>query len=111
MTQYNSSFTSPIVFAPSKQSNGLCETVSKLGLTQFHVAETEKSTAATAPAQPRHRARSHAAAAPARTPPPRPHARRHRARSHAAAAAPIAPRAPHRRHTTNATYAAAGAAG
>ena len=78
MTQYNSSFTSPIVFAPSKQSNGLCETVSKLGLTQFHVAETEKSTAATAPAPTppprplarRRRARTHAAAAPARTPPP-----------------------------------------
>merc|ERR1719183_348750 len=42
MTQYNSSFTSPIVFPPNQLSNGLCETVSKLGLTQFHVAETEK---------------------------------------------------------------------
>uniref|UniRef100_A0A7S3BQ59 phosphoglycerate mutase (2,3-diphosphoglycerate-independent) n=1 Tax=Haptolina ericina TaxID=156174 RepID=A0A7S3BQ59_9EUKA len=42
MTEYSSAFTSPIVFPPTTQSNGLCETVSKLGLTQFHVAETEK---------------------------------------------------------------------
>ena len=42
MAQYNSAFTSPIVFAPQKACNGLSETISKQGLTQFHVAETEK---------------------------------------------------------------------
>ena len=42
MTRYASTFESPIVFAPNQLSNGLCETVSKLGLKQFHVAETEK---------------------------------------------------------------------
>jgi len=42
MAQYSSAFTSPVVFPPTKQSNGLSETVSKLGLKQFHVAETEK---------------------------------------------------------------------
>lgn len=42
MTQYNSAFESPIVFPPNQLSNGLCEVVSKLGLKQFHVAETEK---------------------------------------------------------------------
>jgi len=42
MTRYNSTFESPIVFPPQQLTNGLCETVSKLGLTQFHVAETEK---------------------------------------------------------------------
>jgi len=42
MARYNSAFTSPIVFPPAQLSNGLSETVSKLGLTQFHVAETEK---------------------------------------------------------------------
>jgi len=42
MTQYSSAFESPIVFSANKLSNGLCETVSKLGLKQFHVAETEK---------------------------------------------------------------------
>jgi len=42
MTRYNSAFTNPIVFAPCTMSNGLGETVSKLGLTQFRVAETEK---------------------------------------------------------------------
>ena len=42
MTQYSSAFESPIVYAPTKLSNGLCETVAKLGLTQFHAAETEK---------------------------------------------------------------------
>ena len=42
MTRYNSSFASPIVFPPQQLTNGLCETVSKLGLKQFHVAETEK---------------------------------------------------------------------
>ena len=41
-TRYNSAFESPIVFPPKKGSNGLSETISKLGLTQFHVAETEK---------------------------------------------------------------------
>jgi len=42
MTQYSSAFTSPQVFPPNQLSNGLCETVAKLGLSQFHVAETEK---------------------------------------------------------------------
>jgi len=42
MAQYSSAFTSPVVFPPSQQSNGLSEVVSKLGLSQFHVAETEK---------------------------------------------------------------------
>jgi 2,3-bisphosphoglycerate-independent phosphoglycerate mutase len=42
MTRYNSTFSSPIVFPPQQLQNGLCEAVSKLGLTQFHVAETEK---------------------------------------------------------------------
>jgi len=42
MTQYSSAFESPIVFPAQQQQNGLCETVSKKGLTQFHVAETEK---------------------------------------------------------------------
>ena len=42
MARYNSAFTSPIVFPPAQMCNGLSETVSKLGLTQFHVAETEK---------------------------------------------------------------------
>jgi len=42
MTRLNSTFESPIVFPPQQLTNGLCETISKLGLTQFHVAETEK---------------------------------------------------------------------
>jgi 2,3-bisphosphoglycerate-independent phosphoglycerate mutase len=42
MAQYNSAFTSPMIFSPAQMSNGLSETISKLGLTQFHVAETEK---------------------------------------------------------------------
>ena len=42
MAQYSSAFTSPVAFPPSQQSNGLSEVVSKLGLSQFHVAETEK---------------------------------------------------------------------
>jgi len=42
LTRYNSAFESPIVFAPQQLMNGLGETVSKLGLTQFRVAETEK---------------------------------------------------------------------
>mgnify|MGYP002884016627 CR=1 FL=1 len=42
LTRYNSVFDSPIVFPPQQLSNGLCETVANLGLTQFHVAETEK---------------------------------------------------------------------
>ena len=40
--RYNSAFTSPIVFPPQQLVNGLSETISKLGLKQFHVAETEK---------------------------------------------------------------------
>ena len=42
MTRYNSTFESPIVFPVQQLTNGLCETVAKLGLKQFHVAETEK---------------------------------------------------------------------
>ena len=42
MAKYSSAFTSPVIFAPQQQSNGLSEVVSKLGLSQFHVAETEK---------------------------------------------------------------------
>lgn len=42
MTQYSSAFSSPIVFPAQQLSNGLCETVAKLGLSQFHAAETEK---------------------------------------------------------------------
>jgi 2,3-bisphosphoglycerate-independent phosphoglycerate mutase len=42
MTQYSSAFESPIVFPPQQLTNGLSETISKQGLTQFHVAETEK---------------------------------------------------------------------
>ena len=34
MTRYNSAFESPIVFPPQTLANGLCETVSKLGLQQ-----------------------------------------------------------------------------
>ena len=42
MAKYSSAFTSPVVFSPQQQSNGLSEVVSNLGLSQFHVAETEK---------------------------------------------------------------------
>jgi len=42
LTRYNSAFELPIVFPPQQLTNGLCETISKLNLTQFHVAETEK---------------------------------------------------------------------
>lgn len=41
-TRYNSAFTSPIVFPPQQLVNGLSEWVSKKGLSQYHVAETEK---------------------------------------------------------------------
>ena len=41
-TRYNSAFTSPIVFPPQQLVNGLSEWVSKQGLSQYHVAETEK---------------------------------------------------------------------
>ena len=44
MAQYSSAFTSPVAFPPSQQSNGLSEVVSKLGLSQFHVAETAEPT-------------------------------------------------------------------
>jgi len=40
--RYSAAFTSPIVFPPQKLVNGLSETISALGLKQFHVAETEK---------------------------------------------------------------------
>ena len=42
MAKYSSAFNSPVVFSPQQQSNGLSEVVSNLGLSQFHVAETEK---------------------------------------------------------------------
>jgi len=42
MKEYAAAFTSPVVFASAKMANGLCEVISKAGLTQFHVAETEK---------------------------------------------------------------------
>ena len=41
-TQYSSAFTSPQVFPPQKLKNGLSEWISEQGLTQYHVAETEK---------------------------------------------------------------------
>ena len=41
-TKYNAAFTSPMVFPPQKMTDGLAETFSKAGLTQLHVAETEK---------------------------------------------------------------------
>ena len=71
MTRYNAAFESPIVFPPNQMMNGLGEIVSKCGLSQFRVAETEKCA-------PRPRARAPAAArAPARprpapSPPPLP---------------------------------------
>ena len=52
MTRYNSTFESPIVFPVQQLTNGLCETVAKLGLKQFHVAETEKCASATPAARP-----------------------------------------------------------
>ena len=42
MTRYNAAFESPIVFPPNQMMNGLGEIVSKCGLSQFRVAETEK---------------------------------------------------------------------
>ena len=42
MAKYSSAFTSPVVFSSQQQSNGLSEVVSNAGLSQFHVAETEK---------------------------------------------------------------------
>ena len=41
-TQYSSAFTSPQIFPPQKLKNGLSEWISGQGLTQYHVAETEK---------------------------------------------------------------------
>ena len=69
MTRYNAAFESPIVFPPNQMMNGLGEIVSKCGLSQFRVAETEKCA-------PRH-ARAGGSRAPARprpapSPPPRP---------------------------------------
>lgn len=64
MTRYNAAFESPIVFPPNQMMNGLGEIVSKCGLSQFRVAETEKCA-------PRPRAR--AGGGPrTRAPPPRP---------------------------------------
>jgi len=42
MTQYNSSFSFPILFPPQCMDNVLSEWLSKFGLWQFHTAETEK---------------------------------------------------------------------
>lgn len=42
MTQYDSKYTMPVLFKPNNMRDGLAEWISKLGLTQFHTAETEK---------------------------------------------------------------------
>jgi 2,3-bisphosphoglycerate-independent phosphoglycerate mutase len=42
MTQYNIKFTSPIAFAPQRMDEVLAEWLSKQGVKQCHVAETEK---------------------------------------------------------------------
>jgi 2,3-bisphosphoglycerate-independent phosphoglycerate mutase len=42
MTQYNTKFTFPIAFPPQQMDNVLAEWLSKYGLKQCHVAETEK---------------------------------------------------------------------
>jgi len=41
-TQYDASFTMPVLFKPLNMRDGLAELVSKAGLRQYHVAETEK---------------------------------------------------------------------
>ena len=42
MTQYNIKFTFPVAFPPQHMGNVLAEWLSKLGLKQCHIAETEK---------------------------------------------------------------------
>lgn len=42
MTQYNTKYTFPIAFPPQTMDNVLAEWLSKKGLRQCHVAETEK---------------------------------------------------------------------
>ena len=42
MTQYDSKHTMPVLFKPVNMRDGLSEWVSKRGLPQYHVAETEK---------------------------------------------------------------------
>lgn len=42
MTNYDDSFTYPIMFDKERLSNTLAEVISNLGLKQFHTAETEK---------------------------------------------------------------------
>ncbi len=42
MTQYNTKFTFPIAFPPQRMGNVLAEWLSKHGLKQCHIAETEK---------------------------------------------------------------------
>jgi 2,3-bisphosphoglycerate-independent phosphoglycerate mutase len=42
LTQYDKTYTCPVVFGPQTLSNGLGETVAAAGLTQMRIAETEK---------------------------------------------------------------------
>lgn len=42
MSRYNAEFPFPIAFPPASMDNVLAEWLSKKGLTQCHVAETEK---------------------------------------------------------------------
>lgn len=42
MTKYSKQFLGPVVFPPRKPETHLAEIVSRLGLSQFHCAETEK---------------------------------------------------------------------
>ncbi|MEM7401896.1 MAG: 2,3-bisphosphoglycerate-independent phosphoglycerate mutase [Pseudomonadota bacterium] len=42
MTKYSKEYLGPVVFAPRKPETNLAEIISKLGLYQFHCAETEK---------------------------------------------------------------------
>ena len=42
MTQYDKSFTYPVMFSKDTPTNVLSEVISKAGLTQLHTAETEK---------------------------------------------------------------------
>lgn len=42
MTEYDNSFTFPVIFKPQRPANTLSQVISDAGLTQFHTAETEK---------------------------------------------------------------------
>lgn len=42
MTQYNEKFPFPVIFGPQKMDNVLAEWLSKQGIPQVHIAETEK---------------------------------------------------------------------